>query len=152
MRALSRMAQPERVSAIFIMLAGVKYRCAEIACILREGRGAIRGFWRQFTPKNATKPAFRAAIGIVSRETSPLKIGAPFPAPCMGKRPPAGPSCRQTRSSVFAIFATTKAITGTAVMQPVEEGKLDLDAPAKTYAPHISELQVLDGFDAGGKP
>ena len=70
----------------------------------------------------------------------------------MGKRPPAGPSCRQTRSSVFAIFATTKAITGTAVMQPVEENKLDLDAPAKTYAPHIGELQVLDGFDAGGAP
>ena len=54
--------------------------------------------------------------------------------------------------SVFAIFSTTKAITGTAIMQLVEEGKLDLDAPAKTYAPHIGELQVLDGFEAGGKP
>ena len=34
----------------------------------------------------------------------------------------------------------------------VEEGKLDLDAPAKTYAPDIGKLQVLDGFDAAGKP
>ena len=54
--------------------------------------------------------------------------------------------------TVFAIFSTTKAITGTAIMQCVEEGKLDLDAPAKTYAPDIGKLEVLDGFDADGKP
>ena len=36
-----------------------------------------------------------------------------------------------TTDTVFAIFSTTKAITGTAVLQCVEEGKLDLDAPAK---------------------
>lgn len=40
-----------------------------------------------------------------------------------------------TTDSIFAIFSTTKAITGTAVLQLVEEGKLDLDAPAKRYAP-----------------
>lgn len=57
-----------------------------------------------------------------------------------------------TTDSVFAIFSTTKAITGTAIMQCVEEGKLDLDAPAKTYAPDIGKLQVLEGFDAQGKP
>lgn len=54
--------------------------------------------------------------------------------------------------TVFAIFSTTKAITGTAIMQCVEEDKLDLDAPAKTYAPDIGKLQVLDGFDDAGKP
>jgi methyl acetate hydrolase len=47
--------------------------------------------------------------------------------------------------SVHAIFSTTKAITGTAVMQCLEDGKLDLDAPAKNYAPDIGKLQVLDG-------
>jgi methyl acetate hydrolase len=57
-----------------------------------------------------------------------------------------------TPDSVFAIFSTTKAITGTATLQLVEEGKLDLDAPAKTYAPAIGKLQVLDGFDAAGAP
>ena len=57
-----------------------------------------------------------------------------------------------TTDSVFAIFSTTKAITGTAVLQLVEEGRLDLDAPAKTYAPEIGKLQVLEGFDADGKP
>jgi methyl acetate hydrolase len=54
--------------------------------------------------------------------------------------------------TVFAIFSTTKAITGTAIMQCVEEGVLDLDTPAKTYVPDIAKLQVLDGFDANGKP
>jgi methyl acetate hydrolase len=34
----------------------------------------------------------------------------------------------------------------------VEEGKLDLDAPAKSYVPEIGKLEVLEGFDAGGKP
>ena len=57
-----------------------------------------------------------------------------------------------TTDSVFAIYSTTKAITGTAVMQCVEEGKLDLDAPAKNYAPDIGKLQVLEGFDADGNP
>ena len=57
-----------------------------------------------------------------------------------------------TTDSVFAIFSTTKAITGTCVMQCVEEGLLDLDAPAKTYAPDIGKLQVLDGFDEAGNP
>ena len=57
-----------------------------------------------------------------------------------------------TTDSVFAIFSTTKAITGTAALQAVEEGKLDLDAAAKNYVPDIGKLQVLDGFDAAGKP
>jgi methyl acetate hydrolase len=63
-----------------------------------------------------------------------------------------GGSQAMTPDTVFAIFSTTKAITGTAVLQCVEEGKLDLDAPAKTYVPDIGKLEVLDGFDAAGKP
>src|SRR5580693_2663078 len=63
-----------------------------------------------------------------------------------------GGSQAMTTDSVFAIFSTTKAITGTAVLQCVEEGKLDLDAPAKTYVPDIGKLEVLDGFGAEGTP
>lgn len=57
-----------------------------------------------------------------------------------------------TTDTVFAIFSTTKAITGTAALQLVEDGKLDLDAPAKTYVPDIGKLQVIEGFDADGEP
>jgi methyl acetate hydrolase len=57
-----------------------------------------------------------------------------------------------TTDTVFALFSTTKAITGTAVLQLVEEGKLDLDAPAKNYASEIGKLKVIEGFDENGKP
>src|SRR6266404_6130838 len=63
-----------------------------------------------------------------------------------------GQDAEMTADSVFGIFSTTKAITGTAIMQCVEEGRLDLDAPAKKYAPDIGTLQVLEGFDDAGKP
>ena len=68
-----------------------------------------------------------------------------------GKRQLGG-SDPMTLDSVFAIFSTTKAVTGTACLQLVEDGTLDLDAPAKKYAPEIGKLQVLDGFDAAGNP
>lgn len=57
-----------------------------------------------------------------------------------------------TPDSVCAIFSTTKAITGTVCLQLYEQGKLDLDVPAKTYAPAIGELQVIEGFEANGEP
>jgi methyl acetate hydrolase len=57
-----------------------------------------------------------------------------------------------TTDTVFAIFSTTKAITGTAALQLLEEGKLDLDAPAKNYAPDVAKLQVIESFDDEGEP
>ncbi len=63
-----------------------------------------------------------------------------------------GNSQKMTTDTVFAIFSTTKAVTGTAALQLVEEGKLDLDAPARAYVPEIGDLQVIEGFDASGKP
>src|SRR5262245_41899515 len=48
-----------------------------------------------------------------------------------------------TTDSVFAIFSTTKAVTGVTVMQLVEEGKISLSDPAKKYVPAIGELRVL---------
>lgn len=57
-----------------------------------------------------------------------------------------------TEDTVFAIFSTTKAIAGTTALQCVEEGLLDLDAPAKSYAPAIGDLKVIEGFDANGQP
>ena len=57
-----------------------------------------------------------------------------------------------TTDTVFAIFSTTKASTGTAILQLAEAGRLDLDAPASRYAPDIGTLQVIEGFDAAGEP
>ncbi len=63
-----------------------------------------------------------------------------------------GKDTPMTTDSVMAIFSTTKAITGTTVMQLVEEGKIALTDAAKRYVPEIAEIQVLDGFDAAGQP
>ena len=57
-----------------------------------------------------------------------------------------------TTDTVFEIFSTTKAVTGVAALQLVEEGRLDLDAPARQYAPGLADVQVLDGFDEAGNP
>ncbi len=57
-----------------------------------------------------------------------------------------------TTNDVFALFSTTKAITATAALQLVEEGALDLDAPASEFAPEIGELQVIEGFGDDGAP
>lgn len=54
--------------------------------------------------------------------------------------------------TVCAIFSTTKAIAGTACLQLVEEGLLDLDAPAKEYVSQLGDIQVIEGFDSEGKP
>lgn len=63
-----------------------------------------------------------------------------------------GQADAMTTDSVFAMCSTTKAITATAVLQLVEDGRLDLDAPARDYVPMIGELKVLEGFDTDGTP
>ncbi len=63
-----------------------------------------------------------------------------------------GSGTEMTRDTVGAIFSMTKAITGTAAMQLVEQGKLDLDAPAGDVIPWLGEVKVLDGFGSDGKP
>jgi methyl acetate hydrolase len=61
-----------------------------------------------------------------------------------------GQEAPMTTDTVCAIFSTTKAVVGTLCLQLAEEGLLDLDAPAKTYAPALGEVQVLEGFSADG--
>ncbi len=54
--------------------------------------------------------------------------------------------------SIFAIASMTKAVTSVAAMQLVEQGKVKLDEPLAKYIPDFAKLQVLDGYDASGKP
>ena len=57
-----------------------------------------------------------------------------------------------TADSVFWIASMTKAITSTAAMQLVEQGKLSLDEPIADVLPELASPQVLEGFDAAGEP
>ena len=57
-----------------------------------------------------------------------------------------------TVDTVGWIASMSKAITSSAAMQLVEQGKIDLDAPASRVVPQIAEAQVLTGFDPNGRP
>lgn len=54
--------------------------------------------------------------------------------------------------SIFQIASMTKAITSVAAMQLVERGKLKLDEPVARHLPELGKLDVIQGFDAAGKP
>ena len=57
-----------------------------------------------------------------------------------------------TVDSVVAIASMTKALTSTAALQLVEQGRLELDTPAAHVVPALGDVGVLTGFDAQGKP
>src|SRR5258705_5741634 len=57
-----------------------------------------------------------------------------------------------TADSVFWIASMTKALTATAAMQLVEQGKLQLDEPISKVLPQLAAPQVLEGFDDKGQP
>jgi methyl acetate hydrolase len=57
-----------------------------------------------------------------------------------------------TRDTVFRVASMIKLITSLAAMQLVEQNKLSLDAPVPPIDPALGSPQVLDGFDAAGKP
>lgn len=57
-----------------------------------------------------------------------------------------------TTDTVGWIASMTKAITGAACMQLVEQGRVDLDSPVQQWVPRLAEAQVLEGFDDNGRP
>ena len=57
-----------------------------------------------------------------------------------------------TPDTIGWIASMTKAVTGSAAMQLVEQGRLDLDAPAASVIPYLDEVGVLEGFEDDGKP
>jgi CubicO group peptidase (beta-lactamase class C family) len=58
-----------------------------------------------------------------------------------------------TLDTVFRIASMTKAVTSVAAMQLVEEGRLSLKSPVPDIGePALNAPQVLEGFDAAGKP
>lgn len=68
-----------------------------------------------------------------------------------GKRDLGKPDA-MTVDSVFWIASMTKAITATAAMQLVEQGKLSLEEPIGKVLPDLAAPKVFDGLDAAGAP
>ena len=52
------------------------------------------------------------------------------------------------KDTIFRIYSMTKPIAAVGVMMLCEEGKLTLDAPASTYLPELSGMQVAQDADA----
>jgi len=89
-----------------------------------------------------------AAAGVVAGATNAdgdLYLGG------FGERV-AGGGEEMTPDTVGWIASMTKAITGAAAMQLVEQGRLDLDAPASEVIPELGAVPVLEGFDDDGSP
>lgn len=63
-----------------------------------------------------------------------------------------GDDAKMNTDSVVLIASLTKALTATAALQMVEQGKLDLTSPASKWLPDLGKVQVLEGFDVAGKP
>ncbi|WP_050792804.1 serine hydrolase domain-containing protein [Gordonia neofelifaecis] len=93
-------------------------------------------------------PGARSVPGAVAGFTS---AAGPLSAAAAGVRSIAG-DAPMTPDTVLALYSASKPLTGTAVLQCVEDGLLDLDAPAADYLPEIGEIGVLDGFGADGAP
>ncbi len=54
--------------------------------------------------------------------------------------------------AIFYTASMTKAVTGAAIMQLIEQGRLFLGAPAAEVLPELADVQVLEGFDDDGNP
>ena len=54
--------------------------------------------------------------------------------------------------TVFWLASMTKALTATAAMQLVEQGRVSLDTPLAPIVPELGAAQVVDSFDSAGAP
>ena len=63
-----------------------------------------------------------------------------------------GGAIPMTPDTVFWIHSMTKALTGAAIMQLVEQGRLGLDDDAGRLVPALAKPKVLEGFEPDGRP
>jgi CubicO group peptidase (beta-lactamase class C family) len=59
---------------------------------------------------------------------------------------------RMTRDTIAQIYSMTKPVTGVAMMQLWEQGKVGLDDPLSRYLPEFESMRVYAGKDAAGSP
>src|SRR5713101_1331991 len=92
-----------------------------------------------------TSKAMPGIIAVAATDGGMLYEGA------FGKRE-LGKDAPMTLDTVVWIASMTKAITSTAAMQLVEQGKLNLESPASEVVSDLAAAKVLEGFNADGKP
>jgi CubicO group peptidase (beta-lactamase class C family) len=56
------------------------------------------------------------------------------------------------RDTLVQIWSMTKPVTGVALMQLWEQGRLGLDDPLSKYLPEFADVKVFAGMDSSGQP
>lgn len=110
------------------MLTSLSSQCDEILRLSVNRAGGVPGVVAMATDRNGN--FYEGAAGV--REL--------------------GQDQAMTADSVMLMASCTKAVTGVAAMQLVEEGLLKLSDAAQQYVPQIADMQVLDGFESNGEP
>jgi len=112
--------------AVFVVPATAQPRNAAIDAALRTAieRGDVPGVVALVTDRKGV--VYRGAFGVTD--------GA-------SRKP-------MTVDSMFRIASMTKAVTSTALMQLVEQGKLGLEDRVDKYLPEMAKLPVFESFDA----
>jgi CubicO group peptidase (beta-lactamase class C family) len=88
--------------------------------------------------------AVNGVVAIVAGSTGTLYQGA-FGHKDSGRQSP------MRYDTIFRLASMTKLVTGVAVMQLVDEGRLNLDDEVVKFVPEFGELDVLEGLD-GDRP
>jgi len=100
--------------------------------------------------------ALQAAIDNAVRDNqAPFMVGMTVNAAGVtftGAAGDAAAGLKAGADTVFRIFSMTKAIGSTAAMILIDRGQLAMDTLVESVLPEFAGVQVLDGYDAGGKP
>jgi CubicO group peptidase (beta-lactamase class C family) len=133
----------------FLKASGLSLLASTALARQAFGQSGKSGLLKEMLDAALSRPVQRGDIpGVVAGITDKNQTTylAAFGERALGKGVP------MTTDSVFNIASMTKAITGTAAMQLVEQGTLELDQPISKYIPRAAELQVLEGLDEKGEP
>lgn len=120
------------------------------AAAAQQGRVAFAGSDLQQTTDEVLQAGVDSGDvpGVIAMATTP---GGTIYEGAFGKRA-LDQNSEMSLDTVVWIASMTKALTGTAAMQQVEQGKLSLDSPAAKIYPPLDEIRVLTGWDSDGKP
>jgi methyl acetate hydrolase len=133
----------------FLTASGLSLLASTALARQAFGQSGKSGSLKEMLDAALSRPVQRGDIpGVVAGLTDKNQTTylAAFGERALGKGVP------MTTDSVFNIASMTKAITGAAAMQLVEQGKLALDEPISTYIPRAVELRVFEGLDEKGEP
>jgi methyl acetate hydrolase len=94
----------------------------------------------------------RTAVGRQDVPFAVAMVGGRDGVRWSGSAGEARPGVAAASNTIFRIYSMTKAVGSTAAMILMDRGKLDPDTPVAEILPEFAKKQVLEGFDAEGKP